>query len=427
MKRTIIDNIQFPDGSLNRVFLSGNLIDKIEKLEVHSDNITFTSDYDDIYIDGRSKVLMPGFVNMHTHSPMTIMRGLSEDTALHDWLKSIWKIEAQLTEEQIFWGTKLACVEMFKTGTTCFFDEYRIKPEVSALAASEMGIRSYHPYDFLDFYNKSKKNSYCDECQRLYENSKSWNSRVKFAISVHSPYTVSPELITWAAEFARDKKILFNIHLSETEKEYNDSIHEHGVSPVAYLERLGALGPNMLAAHSLWLDENDIQLYAKYGITAIHNINSNLKLSSGYRFKYKELKEAGVRICVGTDGCASSNNLDILEALKTAALVQKAWRIDPTVMSLSDLISMATLNPAAALGLNIGSIKEGNLADLILINIDNYSFVPNINFLANLIYSANSSCVDTVICDGNIVMKNRIVQGEEEIYKKVNELYKKLL
>jgi 5-methylthioadenosine/S-adenosylhomocysteine deaminase len=171
-----------------------------------------------------------------------------------------------------------------------------------------------------------------------------------------------------------------------------------------------------------------MDIMAKYGVTAVHNVNSNLKLSSGSRFKYNELKEKGVRVCLGTDGCGSSNNLDMREAMKTAALLQKGWRRDPLALPLNELLNIATANGADALGLDAGRIEEGKLADIAIINIDNYAFVPNLDFLSNLVYSANSSCIESLICNGELIMEQRRVKGEREIIENArrvcNKLYK---
>lgn len=194
-----------------------------------------------------------------------------------------------------------------------------------------------------------------------------------------------------------------------------------------YLEKLGVLNPKLIAAHSLWIDDDDISVLAKRDVKIVHNINSNLKIASGYKFRYKELKDVGLTVSLGTDGCASSNNLDMIETMKTTALVQKGWRGDPTAMPLDELIALATVNGGKSLGIDCGVVKEGYLADLAIIDINSVAFTPNINFLANLIYSANSSCVDTVICDGKILMEKRIVKGETEIIEMVNKLYLNLL
>lgn len=394
------------------------------KIETISGNIELNADR---VIDGKGKNAVPGFVNMHTHAAMTLMRGIGEDISLMDWLQNIiWPTETRLTDELVYWGTKLACVEMIKSGTTCFNDQYWNLPAAVA-ATEEMGLRSVHSYVILDLMDKSKSTYLKEECERMYELSKGWSSRNTFSVGVHAPYSVSPEMIQWAAGFARKRGLPVHIHISETEGENKDSIKMHGLTPAKYLDSLGALGPETLSAHSLWIDDDDIRIFSERGVKAIHNINSNLKIASGYRFRYKELKEAGVVVSLGTDGCASSNNLDMLETMKTTALVQKAWREDPTIMPLDELLSLATENGGKSLGLPIGVIKEGYLADISLIDTESVAFTPNINFMANLIYSANSSCVDTVICDGKVLMENRMVEGEQEIIQMVNKLYKQLL
>jgi 5-methylthioadenosine/S-adenosylhomocysteine deaminase len=217
-------------------------------------------------------------------------------------------------------------------------------------------------------------------------------------------------------DFAREYGLKIHIHISETRKEVEDCMREHdGMSPVEYLDSLGVLGPDVIAAHTLWLSENDVRILGERGVTCVHNVNSNLKLASGYRFLYNELKQAGANVCIGTDGCGSSNNLDVLEAMKTSAIVQKAWRDDPSAMPLEDLAAMVGVNAAKALGINAGRIEEGALADLLVIDIDNYQFLSPADFLANLVYSAHSDCVDSVICDGEFIMRNRVVPGEKQI------------
>ncbi|MBQ3521959.1 MAG: amidohydrolase family protein, partial [Bacteroidales bacterium] len=294
-------------------------------------------------------------------------------------------------------------------------------------AISDMGLRSLNPYVFLDLFDQTKAEHLKKECLEIYSKSKDWDPLNRFAIAIHAPYSVSESSIRWASDFAREHDLLVHIHLSETRKENNDCLQQHGLTPTRYLQKLGILGPEVIAAHCVWIDDEDIPVLAENDVKIVHNINSNLKLCSGYRFKYKEFKDAGLTVSLGTDGCASSNNLDMLEAMKTTALLQKGWREDPTAMPLDELLDTATLNGARSLGLNCGKVEEGALADLVLVDINNYAFTPNFNFLANLVYSANSSCVDTVICNGKIVMQNRKVAGEEEILDRVNSIYKRLV
>ncbi|MDD3273027.1 MAG: amidohydrolase [Bacteroidales bacterium] len=338
----------------------------------------------------------------------------------------IWPVEKKLDDEMVYWGSKLAALEMVKTGTTTFNDQYWKVPS-SVKAIEEAGLRSVQPFVILDQMNTSLSSQIKNDCEELFQLSKGWSDLHTFAIGIHSPYSVTAEMIKWGSNFARERGLIVHIHLSETEWENNESLKKHGVSPTKYLEQLGVLGPEVVAAHSLWLNDNDIEILSKYDVKVVHNINSNLKIASGYKFRYNEMRDAGLTVTLGTDGCASSNNLDMLEAMKTAALVQKAWRGDPTSLPISELMNLATLNGGKSLGIKTGLIKEGWLADISLIDIDNYAFTPNINFLANLIYSANSSCIDTVICNGKVVMEGRKVLGEGEILENVNRLYKKLL
>jgi 5-methylthioadenosine/S-adenosylhomocysteine deaminase len=234
-------------------------------------------------------------------------------------------------------------------------------------------------------------------------------------------------MMLWAVDFARRHGLKIHIHISETKKEVDDCMKEHGMSPVEYLDSLGVLGPDVIAAHTLWLSDNDVKILGERGVTCVHNINSNLKLASGYMFRYNELKAAGANVCIGTDGCGSSNNLDVLEAMKTAAIVQKAWRVDPTAMPLEELAAMASTNAAKALGINAGRIEEGALADLLIVDIDNYQFLSPAGFLANFVYSAHSDSIDSVICNGRFIMRGRVVEGEREIIdnarKQMNRLW----
>ncbi|MFA7134682.1 MAG: amidohydrolase [Bacteroidales bacterium] len=418
MKDTIlIKDILFNNSKID-ILIKGNKIAKIApSLECSSCEV----------INGNGKAIIPGFMNMHTHAAMTLMRGIGEDMTLKDWLfNKIWPTEQKLDGELIYWGTKLACLEMLKTGTTFFNDQYWYLEE-AVKATAEMGLRSIQPYVILDLGDRSKASKIKEECTQAWENSKRWGPLNSFAIGIHAPYSVSEEMIVWATNFAKERDLLVHIHVSETESENQESIAKHGLTPTAYLDKLGVLGPNVIAAHCLWIDNDDMAILAKRGVKVVHNINSNLKIASGYKFRYNEFRDSGVVVTLGTDGCASSNNLDMLETMKTTALLQKGWRGDATAMPINELMDLSTKNAGVAVGVNSGVIEEGALADLTIIDIDNYAFTPNINLYANLIYSANSSCVNTVICNGKILMRERKVKGQEEILENVNRLYKKLL
>ena len=379
-------------------------------------------------MDCSGKVAVPGFINMHTHAGMALMRGIGEDMVFQDWIRKIWAVEEKFDAEFVYWSTKVACLEMIRTGTTTFNDQYWFFPAAHK-AASELGVRHSLGYDMMDRGSATEAERQKDQCLRWYEHAREiWQEGSIYEVAFHAVYSVSEPMIRWISEFARERNLNLHIHLSETRKEVEDCKAAHGgLTPVEYLEELGVLGPNLLAAHTLWLTEHDIELLASRGVHCIHNINSNAKISSGYKFLYNELRDAGVNICIGTDGCASSNNLDILEAMKTSALFQKAWRDDPKSMPLEELLAMATVNGAKALKINAGRLEEGALADISIVDTDNTFFLSPGSFLANFIYSAHSDCIDSVICGGKFVMRHREIEGEREILSEARKQIKRML
>ena len=399
-------DVLIEDGLIARIALSGGNLDIPSDTEV---------------VDCTGRTLMPGLINMHTHAGMALMRGVGEDIPFHEWLDRIWVLEKNLDEEYVYHATKVACLEMIKTGTTAFNDQYWYMP-MAYKAASEMGIRAALSYVVCDRNDPEESERQKVQCVRMYEESRTWSGMITFIISIHAIYSVSEPMILWATDFARERGLKIHIHLSETEKEVADCMEVHGgMSPVEYLDSLGVLGPDVIAAHTLWLSDKDVEILGKRGVTCVHNVNSNLKLASGYRFRYNELRDAGANVCLGTDGCASSNNLDMLETMKTSAMIQKAWRNDPSAMPINELISMVTSNAAKALGLNCGRIEEGAAADLIIVDTESYHFMSPGSFEANLIYSAHSDCIASVICDGRFVMRDRVVPGEKEILSQARE------
>ena len=304
---------------------------------------------------------------------------------------------------------------MIKTGTTMFNDQYFFAEEAQE-AASGLGIRSAISYVFLNHMNEEESAREKEQFLKIYEKALTWNERAIFTVGIHAIYSVSEELILWATEFARKHGLKIHMHVAESEKEDLDCKATHGgLSPVEYLDRLGVLGPDLIAAHALWLSDHDIELLGKHRVNCVHNINSNTKLSSGYKFKWKELTEAGANVCLGTDGCASSNNLDMLEVMKTTAIFQKAWRKDPSALPLPTLLEMATVNGAKAFGLRTGRILEGYDADIQIVDTDNSFFLSPGPFLANFIYSAHSDCISSLIAGGRFVMRDRVVAGEQAI------------
>ena len=408
----VLSDVLLKDGLIGRIVSSGAYLVLPEDVEV---------------VECEGKTLMPGLINMHTHAGMALMRGVGEDIPFHEWIDRIWVLEKNLDEEYVYYATKVACLEMIKTGTTTFNDQYWYMP-MAYKAATEMGLRSVLAYVICDRNDPKESERQKIQCQEMYEISRSWGDTATFCIAIHAIYSVREEMMLWATRFARDRGLKIHIHVSETRKEIEDCKAQHGgMSPVEYLDSLGILGPDVVAAHTLWLSDRDVEILGKRGVNCVHNVNSNLKLASGYRFLYKELRDSGANICLGTDGCASSNNLDMLETMKTSAMIQKAWRDDPTAMPLPEIMSMATANAGKALGLNIGRIEKGALADILIVDTENYSFLSPASFEANLIYSAHSDCIDSVICNGRFVMRGRVVPGEQKILADARKALVKLL
>lgn len=402
---------------LNNVTLGGVCSDILisdDKIAAIGECGSFEFPQDAEVVECSGKTAVPGFINMHTHAGMAMMRGVGEDISFHAWLDRIWEVEKNLSEEYVYHATKVACLEMVKTGTTTFNDQYWFMP-MAYKAAIELGIRPSLSYVVLDRNDPEESERQKVQCQQMYEWAAKWGNEALFMISIHAIYSVREEMIVWAADFARSHGLKIHVHVSETRKEVEDCLAQHGMSPVEYLDKLGILGPDVIAAHTLWLSDKDVEILGRRGVTCVHNVNSNLKLASGYKFMYNELRDAGANICLGTDGCASSNNLDMLETMKTAAMIQKAWRDDPSAMPLDELMAMTTSNAAKALGIDAGRIEVGALADILLVDTDSYHFLSSGSFEANLVYSAHSDSIDSVICGGRFVMKNRIVPGEKEI------------
>ena len=399
------------------VYIKGNRFEMIApNLDIEAEQV----------IDGTDKAITPSFANGHTHAAMTLLRGYAEDMELHTWLNNhIWPLEGKLTEEDVYVGSKLACLEMIKSGSTFFNDMYWHFSS-TARAVEEMGIRAALSSVFIDFNDPDTADYRWKECLELFDQSRNLDPRIDFALGPHSIYAVSRDSLLKVGDFAEKHDLQIHIHLCETQKEVQDSLEQHNQTPVQYLHSLGLLGPNLCACHSIWLNHEDMDLLAENDVKVIYNPVSNLKLCSG-NFPYQELKKRGIRIALGTDGCSSNNNLDILEEMKFAALTNKAHCQDPAIMPASEVYTASTHTAAKIFGLDCGEIAEGKLADCILINLNHPQVVPNYNLVSNLVYSANGGCVDTTICNGEILMQNREFPGEEEIISQARETARRLI
>lgn len=359
----------------------------------------------DEVFDAEGMAILPPFYNTHTHAAMSLMRGYADDMPLHKWLQEyIWPYEDKLTAEDIREGSRLAVREMIKSGTVFFSDMY-FNIEETIRIVEQYGLRAAVGVTFVDAHSKSQR---VDKLDLLRGWTDPTGGRISLTVAPHAVYTVGPDLLVRCAETARDLQMKLHIHLSETRKEVEDCLREHGTTPVRYLDRLGVLGDNVIAAHVVHVDEEEAAILAERGVTVAHCPCSNMKLASGI-FPYKRLRDAGCRISLGTDGDCSNNNLDMREEMKFAALLAKAGSGDPQILPASEALAMATRCGAEAFGIDGGVIAEGKVADALLVRLDDERMQPCHNLVSNWVYAAGSSCIDTVICDGRILMKHRML------------------
>ncbi len=385
----------------------GSLLIQNDKIVEISDKLG-SNDADEV-INAEGKVLIPGLVNTHTHLSMTLMRGLADDMSLETWLNNhIWPVESDLNGEHCYAGALLACAEMIKSGTTCFNDMYFFIDHV-ARAADEAGIRGMLSHGMIDFGDEDKRKKEFKETIRIIKKChETGEGRIKVAFGPHSPYTCSQDLLERVKKDAAKYGVRIHIHVSETQKEVSDILEAHGKRPFDYLDEIGFLGNEVTVAHAVWVSDSEIEIIKERGVKVSHNPSSNMKLSSGVS-PVAELIGKGVCVSLGTDGPASNNNMDLLEEMKIAALLQKINTMDPTVLNAEEVFKMVTINGANSLGLEneIGSIELGKKADLVLVNMKTPQLTPFRNPISHLVYSANGGDVDTVICNGEVLMKNR--------------------
>lgn len=360
-------------------------------------------------IDGAGMVALPGLINAHTHLGMSLFRNYADDLNLEDWLhKEIWPIEAQLSPEDIYVGSKLSMIEMIQSGTTSFSDMYFSMDEV-AKAVVECGLRGVLSRGLTeDADNRAK----IEDVRRMY---KQWNGfnndMLKVMVAPHSLYTCSPDFITELVGLAKELGSRIHIHLSETKTEVVESISKHLVSPVILADNLDLLSPNTIAAHCVYVDDRDLNILKDNQVHVVHNPSSNLKLASGFA-PVKDMLDMGINVCLGTDGASSNNNLNMFEEMHIASLIAKAYNSDPTALNAYEVLEMATVNGAKALGFkDLGRLEKDAIADIILVNFNKVHHTPRNNLISNLVYSTQASDVDTVIIDGKIVMRERKIPG----------------
>lgn len=379
-------------------------------------------------IDGEDKLVIPGLVNCHTHTYMSLFRNLADDLSFGDWLfKNIMPMEDKLTDEDAYWGAMLACVEMLKSGTTCFLDMHMFK-NMTAKAAVESGMRAVISRGLVgngrnDEGGIRRINDTREEMKNFAD-----NDRLTFMLAPHAIYTTDAEYLSLCIDTAKELNLPLNIHLSETTNEVETAYKQYGCSPVEYLEKLGFFDVKTVAAHCVHLSDNDIEILAKHNVSVALNPMSNLKLGNGFAPVIK-MQDAGINLCIGTDSAASNNTLNMFSDMNYTALVHKGTNENAQAVSANDVLGFATRNGAKALGLdNVGEIKVGMKADLAILDINRPQFFPRNNLVSALVYSANGSEVETVIVDGEIVLENgrTTLIDEKLVYAKAEETINRL-
>jgi 5-methylthioadenosine/S-adenosylhomocysteine deaminase len=401
------------DGETRDVFIVDGTIREIsERCTRKADRV----------INGKDKAILPSFINGHTHAAMTLFRGYADDMPLKPWLEEkIWPLEARLTSEDVYWGAKLACLEMIKNGVTVFNDMYW-HWEATARAVADMGIRAFISAVFIDMFDPGKGRDQIEQNIRLFELAEKYRPHVTFTFGPHAVYTVSRESLEWMRDFSEKEGILVHMHLAETDEETKFCRQRYGLSPVAFLDSLGILSERFIGCHGCTIDQDDGTRLKRTGAKLVHMPVSNLKLSVGTIFPYMLVRDRGIPFCLGTDGCASNNHLDLIETMKFASLLAKFTSHDPTMMPARETCDTATSRAAEIFMLGDWTVKEGNSPDIILVDLIRPELTPNFDIYSNIVYAANGSVVDTVISMGRIVMENRHVPGEEGVLENAGRM-----
>ena len=349
-------------------------------------------------LDAEGKAILPALYNTHTHAAMTLLRGYADDMALGKWLgEYIWPFEDKLTPADILEGSRLAVEEMLSSGTVFFNDMYfEIEQTIEAVAAS--GMRAAIGITVMDNHSLAQT---ARKKQFVREFRDPTGGRIQLVMAPHAIYTVGAGKLKACVAFARDNGLRIHIHVAETRQEVDDCLAAHGLTPVQYLDSLGVLGPDVIAAHCVHLTPRDAGILAERGVTVSHCPCSNMKLSSGV-FPYELLISSGCRITLGTDGASSNNNLDLREEMKFAALLAKVGG-GPELLPAAQVLDWATVNGAEAFGIDAGRISEGKLADCLLVDLSDIRMRPCHNLVSNWVYAADSNCISNVICDGRII------------------------
>lgn len=419
--RIITGDLISMNAGIGNIGITGDSISYIGKEEKQARRV----------IDGKGMIAMPGLQNAHTHTSMVLMRNYVTDKPLEKWLEEgIFPIEAKLNRTHIKNGSLLALVEMIKSGTTSFLDMY-YEVDVTAEAVLQAGVRANIALGLLTSHNKESdlENSKTEwkNFHKVYNGA--GNGLLRTSLEVHSVYLYDEKGLRDSAEFAKETGTMIHCHLNETRSEVENSIEKYGVSPIREFLKCGLLDVPVTAAHTIWVDDEEMDIMLEKGVRPVHCASSNMFLGSGFAPVPKML-EKGIPVSLGTDGAASNNNLDMIQEMAFAALIHKGNNLDPTLVNSKQSIAMATANGAKAIGFeDTGILKEGFKADLVLINSDKPHNTPLLNSLNALTYSTKGSDVDTVIVNGKILMENRELKtlDEEKIKFNAHQSAKELL
>lgn len=419
----LIENVKILTMADGEVIKNGNIYIENEKIKkITSDNIDFSYDKK---IDGKNYLAMPGFVNAHTHVGMSLFRNFSDDVELMTWLnEKIWPLEGKLIEEDVYWASLLSHAEMIMTGTTSFADMYYFEDQtIKALEKSKMRAQISRGLTLEDKnYKKIEENI---ELFKKYENSQ--DGRINIAFGPHAVYTTDKNYLKEINKYAKKYKMPIHIHLSETKIENDECIKRFGQSPTEVFEECGIFENRTIAAHGLYLSDKDLDILSKYDVSVVHNPSSNLKLSSGFLDCTRVLNKK-INLAMGTDSSASNNNLSMIKEISLTSLVSKYN--NPKNLKAYDVLKMATINGAKALGLDdkIGTLEEGKLADIILIDLNNPNHTPQNNLISSLPYSTFDKDVSYVIINGDLVYDDKkfVYLNEKEIIKNAEKSFQKL-
>ena len=425
--KTLFKNAKILDLDLEQGYFEGYVLVTDEVISYVGPKMP--TDACDKVIDVKNNLLMPGFVNTHAHTAMTILRGVKDDAKLQEWLfENIIPCEDQMTAQDVYWGQMLGIAEYVKAGITSFEEMY-FGIEGISKAIAKSGIRARITIG-AKVSTPPNYNCYQDLKQKYETIKKLTNPNlVSIACFAHAIYTTSEEKFFDMLKFAKDYNLNLGIHLAETLKEVGDCTQAHnGLTPAGYLEQLGFLDRPCLCAHCVHMDKDDLQILADYDSSVALNCSSNLKLASGIPPIYAMLNK-GINVSIGTDGCASNNSLDMFKEMFLVATLSKVSIYDPSVVSARQVLKMATLNGAKALNINSGEIKVGKNADMIIVDLSSPHMCPCTNIVSNLVYSAKSSDVKLTMVGGKILYKDgefNIGEDLQIIYQNVNSIRKRI-